>query len=171
MQNKGELCRKEIFEKTYRLHVNDLYRYLRYRFGNTVDAEDVTQTIFLTLWEKCSQFDLKNIKSLIFTMGKNRAINLLKRAQAQHENLMEGVLSYDTPEKQMEEKEFHKKLMTALGTLKAKEREVFLMNRISDLTYAEIAVRLSISEKTVEKRMHYALKHLQEKLQISLKRK
>ena len=45
------------------------------------------------------------------------------------------------------------------------------MNRIDDLTCREIAERLDITQKAVEKRMHQALKKLNELLSIDLKRK
>ena len=45
------------------------------------------------------------------------------------------------------------------------------MNRIDNLTYHEIADQLSVSQKTVEKRMHQALKKLNHLLGIDLKRK
>ena len=62
-------------------------------------------------------------------------------------------------------------MIHAIDQLSDKEREVFLMNRIEDLPYREIAVRLEISQKAVEKRMHQALKKLNELLSINLKRK
>jgi RNA polymerase sigma-70 factor (ECF subfamily) len=44
------------------------------------------------------------------------------------------------------------------------QREVFLMSRIDRKKYKEIAVILNISTKAVEKRMHNALRSLQEQL-------
>ena len=71
----------------------------------------------------------------------------------------------------LEEKQFKEKLTRSLNQLSSKERTVFLMNRIDDLTYCEIAERLDITQKAVEKRMHQALKKLNELLSIDLKRK
>ena len=71
----------------------------------------------------------------------------------------------------LEEKQFKEKLTRSLNQLSSKERTVFLMNRIDDLTYREIAERLDITQKAVEKRMHQALKKLNELLSIDLKRK
>jgi RNA polymerase sigma-70 factor (ECF subfamily) len=49
-----------------------------------------------------------------------------------------------------------------------KNRVVFLMNRIDDLTYNEIAMNLGLSVKAVEKRMGKALSFLKEKLDVKI---
>ena len=45
-----------------------------------------------------------------------------------------------------------------------KQRTVFLMSRVEDLKYKEIAERLDLSQKAVEKRMSLALAFLKEKI-------
>ena len=57
----------------------------------------------------------------------------------------------------MEYAEFKNELETAINDLPEGQKEVFLMNRIDKLTYKEIAERLGVSQKAVEKRMHKAL--------------
>ena len=64
----------------------------------------------------------------------------------------------------MELREFDTLLQSVLAAMPEKSRAVFLMNRIDDLTYKEIAVRLQLSVKAVEKRMHIALEFLKEHL-------
>ncbi|HHB52254.1 MAG TPA: RNA polymerase subunit sigma-70, partial [Saprospiraceae bacterium] len=56
------------------------------------------------------------------------------------------------------------KLERVIGAMPEKSREVFLMNRIEKLPYREIAVRLDLSQKAIEKRMGVALTFLREKL-------
>ena len=68
------------------------------------------------------------------------------------------------PEYLLEEEEFKKKLQAVISDLSEEQREVFLLNRIEDKKYREIADMLDISQKTVEKRMSGALKILREKL-------
>jgi len=65
----------------------------------------------------------------------------------------------------MELKEFDVKLQKALAGLSEINRTTFLMNRIDGLKYKEIAERLNISIKTVEKRMQNALGQLRKTIE------
>ena len=55
-------------------------------------------------------------------------------------------------------------MKAVIADLSEEQREVFLLNRIEDKKYREIAELLGVSQKTVEKRMSAALKILREKL-------
>ena len=70
----------------------------------------------------------------------------------------------NTPQFHMEEQEFGEKLNRILAKLPDGSREVFLMNRIEKIKYDEIAERLGISVKAVEKRMSKALSILRAEL-------
>lgn len=164
------ICDESHYKKLYLEYSDRLNRYLVYAYGVAVDAEDITQNVFLKLWEDCSRFNQKNIKSLIFTMGKNMSINQIKKnKRGEGFVFMDKVLS--NPESQLEEKEFHQKLVHSIEQLNENERLVFMMSRLEDLSYKEIANQLSTSQKTVEKRMHSALKFLHDRLSVNLKKK
>lgn len=164
------ICDESHYKKLYLEYSKRLYRFLVYAYGSAVDAEDVTQNVFLKLWEDCSRFNQKNIKSLIFTMGKNMSLNKIKRnKRGEGFVFTDKVLS--NPESQLEEKEFHQKLVHSIEQLNENERLVFMMSRLDDLSYKEIAIQLNISQKTVEKRMHRALKFLHDRLSVNLKKK
>ena len=165
------LCDQSVFEKVYKQYSKDLYRFLTYSFQDTNLSEDITQNVFLKLWDQCEKFDLRNIKSLIFTMGKNLSLNEIKRNQKIEGAPIKEIHFSESPQELLEGKQFKEKLTQSLNQLSEKERIVFLMNRIDNLTYHEIADQLEVSQKTVEKRMHQALKKLNILLGIDLKRK
>ena len=66
------------------------------------------------------------------------------------------------------EKEFENKLNNAIKALPDGCREVFLMNRIDKLKYGEIAARLDLSVKAIEKRMSKAIGILKEQLGMKI---
>ena len=77
-------------------------------------------------------------------------------------------ISAESPDYLLEFKEYRNALKLAIGSLPEKERIVFLMNRIDELTYHEIAKRLNISVKAVEKRLHKAIEKLYKKINRKL---
>ena len=65
-----------------------------------------------------------------------------------------------TTESRIQEKEMAQHINTAIDTLPSKCREVFVMSRYDHLKYSEIALKLNISQKTVERHMGMALEKL-----------
>jgi RNA polymerase sigma-70 factor (ECF subfamily) len=72
--------------------------------------------------------------------------------------------NYETPEYLLVEKEFLVKIEEAISTLPEKQKEVFLLSRIENKKYKEIAGIVGISVKAVEKRMHLALLKMKDKI-------
>ena len=64
------------------------------------------------------------------------------------------------PDFYLEYHELSEKLKDAIAQLPDGQREVFLMHRFDDKSYAQIADELEVSIKAVEKRMHKALQFL-----------
>ena len=62
-------------------------------------------------------------------------------------------------------KEFIKRMV---GELPPRQQEVFKMSRDEHLTYKEIATRLNISEKTVERHINEAIKFLKKNIMLYL---
>ena len=71
----------------------------------------------------------------------------------------------ESPEYIMEENEYMDKLQKAIANLTDGQREVFLLSRMEDKKYSEIAEMLSISVKAVEKRMMGALNALRKEFE------
>ena len=72
--------------------------------------------------------------------------------------------SGSSPEEELEFLELQQKYEDALMKLPEGQRVVFLMSRMEELSYAEIAARLSLSVKAVEKRMSGALARIRKEI-------
>jgi len=127
-------------------------------------AEDIMQDTFVTLWSNCSNVSYEKVKSYLFTVGNNLFLNMKKREKLMrsHQNEVSSRPTNESPEFIMLEKEFLEKIERTIANLPENDREVFLLNRIEKKKYREIAEKLDISIKTVEKRMHNALKTMKE---------
>lgn len=155
-----QMAFKQLFDQYYEAIRNFLY----YKSGEIALAEDLTQEAFLILWKKRANIDPDKVKSYLYTIANNLFLNEVKHQKVVMKFHQQPIstTSIETPQYLMEEGEFRNKLEQAISSLPEKNRVVFLMNRIEKLTYREIADRLGLSVKAVEKRMHKALLQLRE---------
>lgn len=153
---------KSLFDKYYHPIKNFLY----YKLGDVDLAEDLTQEVFVKAWQKKDELIPETVKSYLYTIAGNLAINHFNSAKHRYEFQLneQSETTSESPLFIMEKDEFAKQLEQSIGMLTENQRVVFLMNRIDDLTYKEIAERLEISVKAVEKRMHNALEVLRDKI-------
>ena len=157
---------KEAFKVIFDQHYDQIRNFLYYKLGDIDMAEDIAQEVFIKTWNKRDKIVMGSVKSLLFTIANNFAINHFQSAKKKYEFKLqyEDKPIAETPEYQMEEQEFAEKLNETLNQLPENQKVVFLMNRIDDLTYRQISDRLGIGVKAVEKRMHGALKFLRERI-------
>ena len=158
------------FDSFYKRYYGQLRNYLYYKTGDQDTAKDLTQECFIKLWENRSKVKENAEASYLYSIANNLTMNYFRHAKVVFKFFSQKRKSDhgETPQFLMEEKEFDTQLQHALSSLSEKQRTVFLMNRIDDLTYVEIAERLGISVKAVEKRMHGALDKLRAHVKESI---
>lgn len=170
--NKSE---KTFSKKEFKILFDDNFEALRdyiyYKSGDIQQAEDVAQEAFLKLWEKRSEIKKDSVVSYLFRITHNIFINQTRHAKVSfnfqnHHNLDD--INHVSPEFEFEFKEFNILLQKALANLPENTRVAFLMNRIDGMKYKEIAERLDISIKTVEKRIQKAVNQLKESINYKL---
>jgi len=157
---------REEFKILFDEYFDSIRSYIYYRCGDAELATDIAQEVFLQVWEK--QFDTQGgkIRSLLYKIAGDLFISKLRRKEIEKSYINTIELDYltDSPEELTKLKELTDRYETALARLPDKQRVVFLMSRNEGLKYAEIADRLNISVKAVEKRMNKTLAFLREAL-------
>ncbi len=156
-------------ENDYKLIFNQfrrkIYNFLYYKCGDGDTADDLTQNTFIALWENRALVRSDTVQSYLYKIAENLFLNELKHrkiVQNFHlERKSDEPLS-ESPEFLQEEHEFREKMDKILASIPENSRSVFLMNRIDDMTYNDIANALNISVKAIEKRMKIALDILRE---------
>ena len=158
-QIEKSVCDKRVFNEVFDTNSESLRNYLYYQCGDLQQAEDLVQDAFIKLWNNCKKVLFEKARGFLFAVSKNAFYN-----QVEHQKV---VLNYakqpkkiptnENPEFQLEEKEFLQRLEKAIADLPEGQREVFLLNRMDQMTYREISEFLGVSQKAVEKRMHKAL--------------
>lgn len=133
-------------------------------------AEDVVQDLFLKVWDqRYKWYPGGSVRSFLFKCARNAAIDYLRKQKIRKTYMAEIYVDIEDdiskrPDRQLENEEIQKRLRRVLDGLSERQRTVFILNRIYDLTYREIADIHGISIKTVETHMGRALKVIREEL-------
>jgi len=128
-------------------------------------AEEIVQDVFLKIWEKSEDLiNVKSVKSYLYRAVINSSINFINRQRnlEQHHQKIINEFTEGQVEDLDEENELIVILFDEIEKLPPKCKEIFKMNRFERLKYKEIALKLDISERTVENHIANALKILRE---------
>jgi RNA polymerase sigma-70 factor (ECF subfamily) len=156
------LSKKE-FEHLYIRHFDAIRSFVFYRCGDTDAASDTAQDVFLRIWEKRNSLDNSHLEALLYKMANDLFISNYRKEMLRMNFEQSMRLDEETdlsPEEEMQYRQLMADYAAALEKMPEKQRVVFLMNREDEMKYADIAKRLNISVKAVEKRMTSALKFL-----------
>ncbi|HSM87755.1 MAG TPA: RNA polymerase sigma factor [Candidatus Limnocylindrales bacterium] len=144
---------------------------LCYRFtGNSADAEDLTQDVFLKIYSNLASFDLTrgSLQVWITTMTRNLLVDNFRRTRNQRAtgSLDEGwdqveelkpidrlTASGASPHELAAQKELAAMVQNALTQVSVELREAVILRDLQDLDYKEIAQVLGIPEGTVKSRI------------------
>jgi RNA polymerase sigma factor (sigma-70 family) len=143
---------------------DDLLRFLKRR-GRRSAAEDIVQNVWLKLRERGGDPESwQEPRAVLFTTAANLNIDAYRRETAAQQAIENEAAHTETdrpdlnPETQADAASQLERLSQALAQLPPQCRQAFLMNRIDGLTHADIAARLSISTKTVQRHIERALR-------------
>ena len=145
-----------------------------YNFANSLlyspkIAQDITQNVFLKIWEKRHEINPEqNFNAYLFTIARNMVYKETEQKLLSEQSLRqlqeeEDVLDMSTI--QTLDYHFTEELCRSLvEELPPARREIFKLSRFERLSNKEIALRLSISERTVETQLYRATRFLKRKL-------
>jgi len=157
---------KESFKILFEKHFDTIRNYVYYRIGNEELATDIAQEAFMIIWEKQLIISADGPIGLIYKIAGNILVSKYRRQQVEikfQKSLNSNELDY-SPEDEIQFQELKNKYEKAISNLSEKQRIVFLMSRNEELKYSEIAERLDINIKSVEKRMSAALAYLKDEM-------
>ena len=159
---------RDDFEIIYLKYYNVLMIFAYRIVGSNSAAEDIIQDVFTDFWVNKKNVDLsKSIKPYLYKITYNRSLDFLKLSENKNISIsndslvLENILySAHTSLDELNYIDIEKEINDCLNKLSERCREVFMLSRHDNLKNKEIAQKLNISIKTVEKHITTALQSL-----------
>jgi RNA polymerase sigma-70 factor (family 1) len=153
------------FSEIYNRYWDGLYIHCLKMLKDESEAQDLVQELFISLWEKSNELDLKvNVAGYLYVTARHRVLNAIRKRNNYDkfiENLSDYIVVLDgSILDQISEKELSAAIDNEIENLPDKMKAVFICSRKEYLSHREIAEKLGISDKTVKKQVANAIKIL-----------
>ncbi len=141
---------------------------------NKLDADDVTQEVFIRIWKNLDKFDIQSAKSWIMKTTHNLCLDYLRRRKLATER--EYIIDEDSeeriknddrfgdPEMETRREILKEKIQEAIERLPENFKSIFVMYELQGLKYKEISEILNLPLNSVRVYLLRARKKLQEEL-------
>ncbi|SEN09041.1 RNA polymerase sigma-70 factor, ECF subfamily [bacterium A37T11] len=157
------------FIRLFNTHWDEVYRLCLRYCGNEDLSKDLTQNIFLSVWERGNTFeDEQSAWQYLAKAARYQVLNHLRNEKPREVitestgsgNLIEA--NRYNPEDIYMTVEFAEEMTQRINLLAEPGRTMFLLSREQQLSYRQIAEQLGIAVKTVEKHMSQVLRILRQ---------
>jgi len=161
------------FNLLYLRYEKKIYNYFLRYLSNPERSAELFQEAFLKLHRYRDRYDPKlPFHGWIFTIASNIAKNEFKRIARAKEIFDNEEVDYEiaedvrveNPEDSLERKELSDKIKEALQSLPESQREVIILSKYQEFSYAQIAKITDSSVGAVKQRAHRGFANLREKL-------
>lgn len=161
------------FEILIQKYLKMIYGFAYKNVGNTADAEDITQEVFVKVWKNIKKFKQdRDFKPWIFQIAKNTSIDFLRKKKtipfSRFENdkgqnaIVENIVS--TPVDLIKGFGDKRAIEVAMRGLTDKEQEIINLRHNQGLSFKEIAQISKESINTVKSRYRRTLANLRKNI-------
>jgi len=152
---------QEAFAILYEEYFDKIYRYIALKIGNRVEAEDMTQQVFVKALNSISSYKWKGLpfSAWLYRIAHNQVVDYLRKKTRQATvSLNESfTASKDNPYNTTEKKMDIEQLVLATRELTASQQEVILLRFSGELPIAQVASIMGKSEGAVKALQHSAI--------------
>jgi len=154
------------FKRDVLVHEEALTRFIRQRWSNSEDVSDLRQETYARLYKLARKGIPQPVRPLLFSIAKHLMTDKLRQRRIV---VIDSVGDCDglnvlvdeiSPESRLNGHQELRELAKALDQLPQQCRKVVWMRRVDDLSQRDVAKRLGVSEKTVEKHLAKGIKRL-----------
>jgi RNA polymerase sigma-70 factor (ECF subfamily) len=151
------------FEQVFIVYYNKIKTFIFGYLKSEIDAEELTEDIFVKLWINRISIDVnKSFSSYMHTIARNSALNFLK-----HKHIQESYqANYDqlalthTPEETLIANETVLLIEMAVEKMPEQRKKIYQLSRNQGLKNEEIAHLLNTTKRNVESQLSLALKDI-----------
>lgn len=158
---------KEVFEK----HSQFIFSYVLGKVGKRSDALDITQNVFIHLWQYRKDLKSNNTEAILYKSCKQEIFQFYKAHKDKAETISMDAVEIqimDHSQEQIEEKMEKERLLDSLydtlSLVPAHRKEIFLLNKIEGKTREEIAVEMNMSKSAIGNQIDKTMRFLISKL-------
>jgi len=160
---------RQAFAEIYQRFKGPLYAHAYRKVWDEAEADDLVHDLFAALWDRRESLELTGqLSSYLYTAIRNRVFKLIAKkgvSSAYVTSIKAAIERGDCVTDHLVRTNMLSELIEReIAALPPKMREVFLLSRKAGLSHREIAGQLEISEETVKKHVHHALRVLRVKL-------
>jgi RNA polymerase sigma-70 factor, ECF subfamily len=166
---KAQRGDERAFTLIVRAYETPVYNYVLRLVGDRALAEDLTQEVFLRVFQGLSKFSLRSkFTTWLFQVTKNRVLDELRASERRPRHLvaLEDVPPLEVVDAPFERVEAVDAVWRSVGELNVDLKMALLLRDIVGLSYTEIADSLEITLATVKWRIYKA----REEVQLALAR-
>ena len=158
------------FEELVRRKTGKVYGACYRVIGNPEDAKDISQLVFLRLWENLDKYDSSfAFDTWLYRIVTNVAIDFLRSKQSRAATMNSSLRLVKTAAEadqgvSVQRKEVERVFQEVTSVLSPKQKAIFVMREMEDISSAEIARITGSRESTVRNHLFNARKLMQEQL-------
>jgi RNA polymerase sigma factor (sigma-70 family) len=150
---------------------DDIKRLIFAYVKNAADTDDVTQEVFVTIYQKLNTFQGNStLKSWIYAIAINKCKDYLRSWHSRNQRLRERLIQSThtakteaaTPEEEALENDHSNELLQKVMELPIKYREIIILFYFKELSTKEIGQVLNMNEATVRTRLNRGREKLKE---------
>jgi RNA polymerase sigma-70 factor (ECF subfamily) len=144
------------FEQLYRTHLPKVHSLVR-RMAGGRDTDELTQDVFVRVWQKLSTFrGDAAFSTWLHRLAVNVVIEKFRAERTQRQRLQDGEEIFETLSSPPRMGDLSMDFDTALMKLPDGAREIFVLHDVEGYKHHEIAMMLEISAGTSKAQLHRA---------------
>lgn len=161
----------EAFAEIYNRYAVLMFYKVNQMLRDEEPSKDLVQDLFVALWDKPELIqEDNNLAGYLYIGARNRVLKFIQRNKLKNDHIASlakyaSEISLETIQ-DIDERELKIIVQREIDNLPAKMKLIFEMSRKDNLSHAEIAGKLGLSDQTVKKQVNNALKILRSKLSI-----